>query len=127
MVARRRSEEHKPLRATDRDRASHHENPEPYCGSKFALEGLSEVLGKEVKSLGIHVTALAPGQFHTDWAGRSMVCTERSIADLPNQISGAARRRRPDRWKLSKENQAACRRPSFSRTGKTSEGSGRRV
>lgn len=52
-----------------------------YCGSKFALEGISEALGKEVKPLGIHVTALAPGQFRTDWAGRSMVRSERSIAD----------------------------------------------
>jgi NAD(P)-dependent dehydrogenase (short-subunit alcohol dehydrogenase family) len=52
-----------------------------YCGSKFALEGISEALGKEVKPLGIHVTALAPGQFRTDWAGRSMVRAERSIAD----------------------------------------------
>ena len=52
-----------------------------YCGSKFALEGISEALGKEVKSMGIHVTALAPGQFRTDWAGRSMVRAERSIAD----------------------------------------------
>lgn len=52
-----------------------------YCGSKFALEGISEALGKEVKSLGIHVTALAPGQFRTDWAGRSMIRTDRSIAD----------------------------------------------
>jgi NAD(P)-dependent dehydrogenase (short-subunit alcohol dehydrogenase family) len=34
-----------------------------------------------VKSLGIHVTALAPGQFRTDWAGRSMIRTGRSIAD----------------------------------------------
>ncbi|WP_407159130.1 oxidoreductase [Bradyrhizobium sp. STM 3557] len=52
-----------------------------YCGSKFALEGISEALGKEVKHLGIHVTALAPGQFRTEWAGRSMVRTERSIGD----------------------------------------------
>ncbi len=52
-----------------------------YCGSKFALEGISEALGKEVRQLGIHVTALAPGQFRTDWAGRSMVRAERSIAD----------------------------------------------
>ncbi|MGO4335756.1 oxidoreductase [Labrys sp. KB_33_2] len=52
-----------------------------YCGSKFALEGISEALGKEVKPLGIHVTALAPGQFRTDWAGRSMVRAERSLAD----------------------------------------------
>ncbi len=52
-----------------------------YCGSKFALEGISEALGKEVASLGIRVTALAPGQFRTDWAGRSMDRTPRSIAD----------------------------------------------
>jgi len=52
-----------------------------YCGSKFALEGISEALGKEVASFGIHVTALAPGQFRTDWAGRSMDRTPRSIAD----------------------------------------------
>jgi NAD(P)-dependent dehydrogenase (short-subunit alcohol dehydrogenase family) len=52
-----------------------------YCGSKFALEGISEALGKEVKHLGIRVTALAPGQFRTDWAGRSMVRASRKIAE----------------------------------------------
>jgi NAD(P)-dependent dehydrogenase (short-subunit alcohol dehydrogenase family) len=52
-----------------------------YCGSKFALEGISEALGKEVADFGIHVTAFAPGQFRTDWAGRSMDRTPRSIAD----------------------------------------------
>ncbi len=52
-----------------------------YCGSKFALEGISEVLAKEVKDFGIAVTALAPGSFRTDWAGRSMIRTGRSIAD----------------------------------------------
>ncbi|WP_088343519.1 MULTISPECIES: oxidoreductase [Rhodomicrobium] len=65
-----------------------------YCGSKFALEGISEALGKEVKSFGIHVTALAPGQFRTDWAGRSMIRAERSIADYDNVMNPirAARR-----------------------------------
>jgi short-subunit dehydrogenase len=52
-----------------------------YCGSKFALEGISEVLGKEVKPFGIRVTAVAPGSFRTEWAGRSMVRTPRSIPD----------------------------------------------
>ncbi|OHT20592.1 oxidoreductase [Edaphosphingomonas haloaromaticamans] len=52
-----------------------------YCGSKFALEGISEALGKELLGFGIRVTALAPGQFRTDWAGRSMDRTPRSIAD----------------------------------------------
>ena len=52
-----------------------------YCGSKFALEGISESVGKEVKPFGITVTAVAPGSFRTDWAGRSMIRTPRSIAD----------------------------------------------
>lgn len=52
-----------------------------YCGSKFALEGISEALGQEVRDLGIRVTAVAPGSFRTDWAGRSMVRTPRSLAD----------------------------------------------
>lgn len=52
-----------------------------YCGSKFALEGISEVLAKEVSGFGIKVTAVAPGSFRTDWAGRSMVRSERSIPD----------------------------------------------
>ncbi|MBN3762186.1 oxidoreductase [Burkholderia sp. Ac-20365] len=52
-----------------------------YCGSKFALEGISEALSKEVRPFGIHVTAVAPGSFRTDWAGRSMVRTPRSIPD----------------------------------------------
>ena len=52
-----------------------------YCGSKFALEGITETLAKEVKGFGIHVTAVAPGSFRTDWAGRSMVRSSRSIAD----------------------------------------------
>ncbi|KRA35808.1 short-chain dehydrogenase [Rhodanobacter sp. Root627] len=52
-----------------------------YCGSKFALEGISDTLGKEVAAFGIAVTAVAPGSFRTDWAGRSMLRTPRSIAD----------------------------------------------
>jgi NAD(P)-dependent dehydrogenase (short-subunit alcohol dehydrogenase family) len=52
-----------------------------YAGSKFALEGISETVGKEVKQFGVHVTAVAPGSFRTDWAGRSMVRSARGIAD----------------------------------------------
>ncbi|ACU77676.1 short-chain dehydrogenase/reductase SDR [Catenulispora acidiphila DSM 44928] len=52
-----------------------------YCGSKFALEGILESLGKEVAQFGIRVTAIEPGSFRTDWAGRSMVRTDRTIDD----------------------------------------------
>ena len=52
-----------------------------YHGSKYALEGITETLAKEVAGLGVHVTAIEPGGFRTDWAGRSMVRAERTIAD----------------------------------------------
>lgn len=52
-----------------------------YCGSKYALEGILEAVGKEVAGFHIHVTAVEPGSFRTDWAGRSMVRTPRSIPD----------------------------------------------
>jgi NAD(P)-dependent dehydrogenase (short-subunit alcohol dehydrogenase family) len=52
-----------------------------YCASKFAVEGLLESLRKEVAAFGIHVTAIEPGSFRTDWAGRSMTRAERTIGD----------------------------------------------
>lgn len=52
-----------------------------YHGSKYALEGISSSLAKEIKPLGIFVTAVEPGMFRTEWAGRSMVRSERSIPD----------------------------------------------
>jgi len=52
-----------------------------YCGSKFALQGISEVMRSEMAAFGVNVTTLCPGSFRTDWAGRSMVRTDRSIAD----------------------------------------------
>jgi len=64
-----------------------------YCGSKFALEGISEALGKEVASLGIDVTAVAPGSFRTHWAGRSMVRTARSIDDYDSLFDPVRTRR----------------------------------
>lgn len=34
-----------------------------------------------MEGFGVAVTAVAPGSFRTDWAGRSMVRSERAIAD----------------------------------------------
>ena len=42
-----------------------------YNATKFAVDGLSESLAKEVAPLGIKVTIIAPSGFRTDWAGRS--------------------------------------------------------
>lgn len=52
-----------------------------YHGSKYALEGITETLAKEVAGFGVHVTAIEPGSFRTAWAGRSMVRAGRSVAD----------------------------------------------
>jgi len=38
-----------------------------YAATKAALEGLSQCLSQELRPLGIHVTAVAPGAFRTDF------------------------------------------------------------
>ncbi len=43
-----------------------------YQTAKWAVEGFSGVLAKEVAPLGIKVTVVEPGGFRTDWAGSSM-------------------------------------------------------
>src|SRR5690349_6423366 len=45
----------------------------PYQTAKWAVEGFSGVLAKEVAPLGIKVTIIEPGGFATDWAGSSMI------------------------------------------------------
>lgn len=52
-----------------------------YNASKFALEGINEALSKEVRPFGIKVTAIEPGAFRTDWAGRSLQRTVHTIED----------------------------------------------
>jgi NAD(P)-dependent dehydrogenase (short-subunit alcohol dehydrogenase family) len=68
-----------------------------YSASKFALEGLSEALRREVSGLGIGVLIVEPGSFRTDWAGRSLVQSERRLPpyaevvatrDWPETVSG---------------------------------------
>ena len=44
-----------------------------YNATKFAMEGIT--------GFGIHVTAVEPGMFKTDWAGRSLQKSEGKIAD----------------------------------------------
>jgi len=47
-----------------------------YSAAKFAVEGFSEVLSKEVAPFGIKVTVIEPGGFRTDFAGASTVLAE---------------------------------------------------
>jgi NAD(P)-dependent dehydrogenase (short-subunit alcohol dehydrogenase family) len=50
-----------------------------YAATKFAVEGLSEALSKEVGPLGIKVIIVEPGPFRTDWAGRSLKTPKKPI------------------------------------------------
>lgn len=52
-----------------------------YNATKFAVEGLSEALSKEVAHLGIKVLIVEPSGFRTDWAGRSANEAPETIED----------------------------------------------
>jgi len=62
-----------------------------YAATKFAVEGLSESLAREVEPLGIHVLLVEPGPFRTDWAGRSLKQSPNFIGDY--EESAGHRRR----------------------------------
>ena len=62
-----------------------------YAATKFAVEGLSESLSKEVAPFGIKVLIVEPGPFRTDWAGRSLKTPKRPIEAY--EETAVARRR----------------------------------
>jgi len=47
-----------------------------YHASKWALEGFSQALSREVAGFGIHVTLVEPGGYSTDWRGPSATHSE---------------------------------------------------
>ncbi|NTA84017.1 SDR family NAD(P)-dependent oxidoreductase [Agrobacterium tumefaciens] len=61
-----------------------------YCATKFAVEGLSDTLRKEVAPLGINVLTVEPSAFRTEWAGSSNEVSA-SIEDY-EATAGEARR-----------------------------------
>lgn len=61
-----------------------------YNLTKFALEGMSEALALEVAPFNIHVTAIEPGPFRTDFAGRSAVFTP---GEMPEYAESAGKTR----------------------------------
>lgn len=58
-----------------------------YGSTKFAVEGLSKGLAVELAPLGIHVTAVAPGLFTTDFLStESYVAAKNIIADYQETV-----------------------------------------
>jgi NAD(P)-dependent dehydrogenase (short-subunit alcohol dehydrogenase family) len=66
-----------------------------YNATKFAVEGLSEAMSKELEPTGIKVLIVEPGPFRTDWAGRSLKMTKHEISDYA-ATAGARRRQVSD-------------------------------
>jgi NAD(P)-dependent dehydrogenase (short-subunit alcohol dehydrogenase family) len=62
----------------------------PYSAAKWGVEGFSEVLAKEVASLGIKVTIIEPGGFRTDFAGSSTTIDE-GHPEYDSTVGAAAR------------------------------------
>lgn len=58
-----------------------------YSSSKYAVEGLTEALSKEVAPFDIKVCSIQPGPFRTDWAGRSMQTNSSGLADYAEHVS----------------------------------------
>lgn len=63
-----------------------------YASTKFAVEAISEGLGKELAPLGVRVVAVEPGAFRTNFLdSSSLVAAESSIDDYAD-TAGATRR-----------------------------------
>ena len=63
-----------------------------YNATKFAVNGFSEALQKELEPLGIDVIIVEPSGFRTDWAGRSANEAENTIEDYA-ETAGANKKR----------------------------------
>ena len=90
-----------------------------YCGSKFALEGVSEALGKEVAGLGIAVTAVAPApSAPTGRAARWSAARAPSPTTTRSSTRSArrARKRAASNRATRARPRAPCSRPSTRKT-----------
>lgn len=61
-----------------------------YAATKFAVEGLSEALDREVRPMGLRVIIVEPGPFRTAFLGRSMAVARHRISDY-DQTAGQRR------------------------------------
>ncbi len=59
-----------------------------YHATKYAVEGISESLAKELTPFNIAVTLIEPSGFRTDWGGRSSVKTDTQIPEMKETVVG---------------------------------------
>lgn len=62
-----------------------------YCATKFAVEGLSEAMRAELAPLGVHVTAVEPGYFRTDFLDPASLRTSAAVIADYAQTAGRIR------------------------------------
>jgi len=62
-----------------------------YCSTKFAVEGLTEAMAKELAPLGIYATAVEPGYFRTNFLDGSSLSTAKNIIADYAETSGQMR------------------------------------
>ncbi|MFZ4929068.1 oxidoreductase [Chryseobacterium sp. Mn2064] len=62
-----------------------------YNSTKFAVEGLTEALSKELAPLGIYATAVEPGQFRTNFHDGSSLKIAEHLIDDYSESSGSMR------------------------------------
>lgn len=77
-----------------------------YSATKFAIEGMSDALRKEVGPLGIRVIVVEPGAFRTDFGGRSLTTSKTVIDDY--QATVGPRRTEPSDGKQPGDPQKAA-------------------
>ncbi|AFH62583.1 oxidoreductase [Paenibacillus caseinilyticus] len=52
-----------------------------YCSTKFAVEGITEAMARELAPLGIHTTAVEPGFFRTDFLDASSLIRSGNVIE----------------------------------------------
>lgn len=63
-----------------------------YCGTKFAVEGISEALAQEVKPFGINVTIIEPGYVRTNFLNSGSIVTPQNA--IPEYVAIAEEKRK---------------------------------
>lgn len=62
-----------------------------YSSTKFAVEGITEALAKELAPLGIYATAVEPGYFRTNFLDGSSLTTAKKVIEDYAETSGKMR------------------------------------